>query len=111
MLLCIGLRAGQLYREEGQLIEVHRPHERKFEFQIDINRATWVEWMQLDGIGESLGRRIVAYREEHGPFASIDDIDRVPGIGPAKMQAIRPHLRCVPLPVQPTLQGKNAGAN
>lgn len=74
-------------------IPVDRPEARKYEFQLDVNTATWVEWMQLDGIGEALGRRIVADRELNGPFRSVDDVGRVKGIGDAKLAEMRPWLR------------------
>ena len=62
-------------------------------YTLDINQAMWVEWAQLDGIGETLGRRIVQDRLDRGPFTSIEDVDRVKGIGPKTMDRIRPHLR------------------
>lgn len=37
----------------------------------------------LDGVGESRAEAIVAYRDEHGPFSSLDDLRKVKGIGPA----------------------------
>lgn len=75
-------------------IEVDRLPAHQFDFQIDINQATWVEWMQLAGIGELTARKIVEDRAARGPFASIDDVDRVPGIGPKTLDAIRPWLTC-----------------
>lgn len=75
-------------------VEIDRLPASAYEFQLDINHATWVEWMQLEGIGEITARRIVADRDERGPFAGIDDLDRVPGIGPKTLEAIRPFLRC-----------------
>ena len=62
-------------------------------YTLDINNATWVEWAQLEGIGETLARRIVQDRLDRGPFAEIDDVSRVRGIGPKTMERIRPHLR------------------
>lgn len=62
-------------------------------YTLDINHATWVEWAQLDGIGETLARRIIQDRDERGPFAEIEDVSRVRGIGPKTMERIRPHLR------------------
>jgi competence protein ComEA len=44
--------------------------------------------MELHGIGELLAERIVAYREENGPFATIDDLMNVEGIGEKKLKAI-----------------------
>jgi competence protein ComEA len=75
-------------------IEILRLPERRYEFQIDINRGTWVEWMQIDGIGEITARRIVANREDHGPFHSIEDLTRVKGIGPKTLEKMRPWLTC-----------------
>ncbi len=76
-------------------IEVLHPA-NDYRFTIEINTATWVEWLHLDGIGETLARRIVEHRERHGPFQSIEDLDDVDGIGPATLDKMRPHLRCEP---------------
>ena len=65
-----------------QEIEIDRLPERQYEFRIDINQATWVEWMQLDNIGELTARKIIADRETRGPFRSVDDLQRVSGIDP-----------------------------
>ena len=56
---------------------------------VNINAAAAVELETLDGIGPVLAQRIVAYREEHGPFATVDDLDAVSGIGPKRLAAIR----------------------
>ena len=77
-----------------RLVEIDRLPVKTYEFRLDINAATWVEWMQLEGVGEVLARRIVADRDEHGPFAGIDDVSRVSGVGPKTLAAIRPHLFC-----------------
>jgi len=61
-------------------------------FQVDINNATWVEWIQLKGIGETMAHRIVAERDINGPFESIEDLQRVNGIGPVTLEEIRPWL-------------------
>ena len=61
-------------------------------FRVEINSATWIEWMQLDGIGETMAHRIVADREANGPFQSIEELQRVRGIGPATLDRIRPWL-------------------
>jgi competence ComEA-like helix-hairpin-helix protein len=62
------------------------------QFRVEINSATWVEWLQLEGIGPSLAHRIVAYRRLNGPFQTIEEVGRVPGIGPATLDRIRPWL-------------------
>ncbi len=73
-------------------IEIDRLPARNVEYRIDVNSATWVEWGQLDGIGDALARRIVADREQNGPFGSIDDLRRIKGIGPKTLERIRPWL-------------------
>lgn len=74
-------------------VEVDRLTPAAYEYQIDINRATWVEWAQFEGIGEALARRIVEDRERNGPFRSVEDVLRVRGIGPAKFAAMQKSLR------------------
>jgi competence ComEA-like helix-hairpin-helix protein len=49
---------------------------------LNVNRASAVELEGLPGIGSSLARRIVADREARGPFATVEALDRIPGIGP-----------------------------
>lgn len=56
---------------------------------VDVNRATAAELDELPGIGPVLAERIVAWREDTGPFASVDDLVSVPGIGPATLEELR----------------------
>jgi len=56
---------------------------------VDVNADPVAELVRLNGIGEALAGRIVAYREEHGPFASLDDLTNVSGIGPATVDGFR----------------------
>jgi competence protein ComEA len=58
---------------------------------IDLDRAAADELVRLPHVGPGLAARIVGYREAHGPFGSLDALDHVPGIGPAVLEAIRPH--------------------
>ncbi|MFO1007518.1 MAG: helix-hairpin-helix domain-containing protein [Planctomycetaceae bacterium] len=83
------------WRSAGSdLVEIRRLPAREYDFKIDINRATWVEWMQLPGIGEVLARQIVADREQHGPFQQIADLKRVKGVGTVTFDTIQPWLTC-----------------
>ena len=60
---------------------------------LDLNLASVNEFDALPGIGPALAQRIVAYRESHGPFAEIDGLGRVPGIGPVILAGIKSCLR------------------
>ena len=66
---------------------VRRPEE-----PLDINSATLAELMELDGIGETRGRAIIAYREEHGAFSSVDELLNVRGIGEKTLEKLRAHI-------------------
>ena len=70
-------------------VDVPVPAERVAGVQIDLNTAGWHDLLLLEGVGETLARRIVAHREEHGPLRSVDDLTDVPGIGPKKLAGIR----------------------
>jgi len=59
---------------------------------LDLNSATAAELEQLDGVGPALAAAIVAYRDEHGGFASIEELDEVSGIGEARLASIRAQL-------------------
>jgi competence protein ComEA len=62
--------------------------------RICINTASAVELTDLPGIGPALSQRIIEYREEHGPFASVDDLINVSGIGDRVLGRLRPYARC-----------------
>ncbi|MBN2112515.1 MAG: ComEA family DNA-binding protein [Acidimicrobiia bacterium] len=57
--------------------------------RVHINLASVEELESLPGVGPVLAQRIVAYRTEHGPFQTIEDLLDVPGIGEGKLAALR----------------------
>jgi competence protein ComEA len=59
---------------------------------VNINTASAEELNSLPGIGPALAKRIVDYRREHGPFAQVDDLLAVKGIGPKMLDKIRDRL-------------------
>lgn len=58
----------------------------------NINLATKIELLSLPGIGETYAQRILDYREEHGPFESIEDIMKVKGIGESKFAELKDRI-------------------
>jgi competence protein ComEA len=62
--------------------------------KINVNAAPDYELSMLPGIGPKTAQAIVSNRQQHGPFASLDDMTRVSGIGPATVEAIRPYAAC-----------------
>ena len=61
------------------------------EAQISLNSASETELTQLPGVGAATARRIVAFRNQHR-FQSIEDIMKIPGIGPAKFAKMKAYL-------------------
>lgn len=57
---------------------------------IDVNAADTRRLEELPGVGPATAAAIVADREASGPFASVDDLERVRGIGPATLERLRP---------------------
>jgi competence protein ComEA len=56
---------------------------------VNLNAATPEQLDQLDGIGPATAQKIVAYRQQHGGFRSVSELDRVPGIGAKRLAALR----------------------
>jgi competence protein ComEA len=61
--------------------------------RIAVNSATIAQLDSLPGIGRSRAAAIVRYRDTHGPFATVADLGRVPGINPALLQRLYDHLQ------------------
>ena len=60
--------------------------------RINVNTAPADELKRLPGIGDVLAEAIIAYREQHGPFAAAEELLKVKGIGEARLAAIIDHI-------------------
>ncbi len=63
---------------------------------VNVNTATLSELLALPGIGEIRAQAILAYRAEHGPFARIEDLQNVSGVGPATYEGLVPYVTVGP---------------
>ena len=59
---------------------------------IDLNTAAPEDLERLPGIGPAKAEAIAAYRTEHGPFRTVDQLMEVSGIGEATLEALRPYI-------------------
>ena len=59
---------------------------------ISLNAATAEQLDGLDGVGPATADKIIAWRTANGGFSSVDDLAQVPGIGPKRLEALRPQL-------------------
>ena len=96
MLALMGWRWVRVSQFGSEPVEIERLESEQLKYRIDINTATRIEWMQLGGIGETLADRILADRETNGRFETIEELDRVKGIGPKTIARIRKYLTVKP---------------
>jgi competence protein ComEA len=63
--------------------------------KININSATAAELDSLSGIGPTKAQAIIDYRNQNGPFQTVDDLLNVPGIGPKTLETIRDQITVI----------------
>jgi competence protein ComEA len=62
---------------------------------LNLNTADALTLQALPGIGPALAERILAYRQAHGPFQTVEDLQQVPGIGTKRWERMRQAIRVV----------------
>lgn len=84
--------------QSGTNKTVYKSRESRYYTQttakININTATANELLKIDGVGETLAKRIVEYREKNGGFKDVDELKRVDGIGEKTLETIKNYV-CV----------------
>lgn len=65
---------------------------KSFNGKININQASVAAFDSLPGIGPVIAERIVKYRREHGPFITLEDIEKVQGVGAKTLARIKDRL-------------------
>jgi competence protein ComEA len=73
----------------GEVLPTATPYGLSADGRIDINLADAALLETLPGIGPAIAQRIIEHREMNGPFETIEAIQDVSGIGPAKFEGIR----------------------
>ena len=69
------------------------PEELLRKQNISINDGTEADLQKISGIGPKMAKKIVDYRQEHGPFKSLEELRQVKGIGPALYKKIVEKVR------------------
>ena len=58
-----------------------KPGVAKAEGKVNVNEATRAQLMKLSGVGPGTADRIISYRQAHGPFRRVQDLEKVEGVG------------------------------
>ena len=53
---------------------------------VNINTATKEELTSIKGVGEKRAQEIIDYRTKNGPFKTVDDLEKIPGVGPGSSE-------------------------
>ncbi len=104
--LFVGLMAGVLIGRQTARTQMHLSSSETAQYEqtqipqtetalpgkLNINMATVKELAMLPGIGDAYAQRIVEYRENNGPFLSINDLMNVKGIGEKRFESISDYI-------------------
>jgi competence protein ComEA len=94
-------RKGEAVQVEGRVgsLSAHRASERAAagrrelpSGKININTATAEQLESLPGVGPATAHAVIEYRQQNGGFGSVDELLEVRGIGPKKLEQIRPYV-------------------
>ena len=77
---------GPAVASEDQPSRAETKAHAKSEAKVNINEASKAELMKLDGVSAGVAQKIIAYREAHGPFKRLHDLEKVGGLDKAVLE-------------------------
>ena len=86
------VEAGAAHDREGKRHVLPAAHAPFFFQAIPVNSADKEMLMTVKGIGPTLAESIIAYRQNFGPFKSIEDLTKIPGVGKKRAASLAPFL-------------------
>lgn len=81
MALAVGLVAGTAAADDKPGKDASSAKTAKADGKININEASRAQLMKLSGVGPGTADRIIEYRQAHGPFRRVQDLEKVEGVG------------------------------
>jgi competence protein ComEA len=78
---CAGMASTALASTDGPHARSEAAQASPAEHKVNINEASQAELMKLEGVGAGAAKKIIAWREAHGPFKHLHDLEKVPGVG------------------------------
>ena len=78
---------------------------------VDLNRANQSQLEELPGVGPVTAQAILTWRQQHGRFSRIEELQEVDGIGPTTYAQIAPHVRSVKARLRRLMGGRRAAAS
>lgn len=81
-----------VFQENGQGMTPESDQDSSHQEQVNINTADVAELTTLSGIGQKKAAAIISYREENGPFKTVEDLKEVSGIGEKTVEKLRPSI-------------------
>ncbi len=79
---------------------------KSVELPIDVNSATEQELIFLPGIGQSKAKAIIEYRQKNGPFRTLSELERIPGIGKKTIEKLAPYVNLSSIGVKEEMNSK-----